>query len=422
MGNLHSVQRAFERLGAVVVPIERPESIEPAAPTALVLPGVGAFDPAMELLERSGLIPAIREWCAAGRPCWASASGCSSCSRAARRASDPAWLCCAVRCGPCRACRATRSPTWDGRRCCRARRAPCCRPGCPASGCISCIPLPPSRATPAASPPGFRRRARHRCGVAGADRRLPVPPGEIPVRWGKRCWSGGSTGWPTGNPEAGGWRCRWAGRRPPPVQPGGQRRPPTPSRVRQAVMNLLAADLAGCHWLDLFSGSGVMGCEALQRGAPGCGGGAGPTPLPVIREPGGGGRTIGGESLAAGLGAEPGHDRGGSAAVGRRCRGDHLAGQGRQRPALRSDLCRSPLPPAGYGPWPEVRQGGWLARRGLCCGSARPTPCPRCRRGGAAAINAATAAPRLCCWSPIHRCTSAGMSAVEADPQPAAEP
>ncbi|MBM5794489.1 MAG: 16S rRNA (guanine(966)-N(2))-methyltransferase RsmD, partial [Cyanobacteria bacterium K_DeepCast_0m_m1_088] len=49
--------------------------------------------------------------------------------------------------------------------------------------------------------------------------------------------------------------------------PPGSSARPTPSRVRLAVMNMLAADLPGCRWLDLFSGSGVMGCEALQRGA-----------------------------------------------------------------------------------------------------------------------------------------------------------
>ena len=42
---------------------------------------------------------------------------------------------------------------------------------------------------------------------------------------------------------------------------------PTAARVRLAVMNLLADRLAGCHWLDLCCGSGVMACEALQRGA-----------------------------------------------------------------------------------------------------------------------------------------------------------
>ncbi len=49
--------------------------------------------------------------------------------------------------------------------------------------------------------------------------------------------------------------------------PPGTTARPTPSRVRLAVMNMLAAELPGCRWLDLFCGSGVMGCEALQRGA-----------------------------------------------------------------------------------------------------------------------------------------------------------
>jgi 16S rRNA (guanine966-N2)-methyltransferase len=48
--------------------------------------------------------------------------------------------------------------------------------------------------------------------------------------------------------------------------PGDQTRP-TPARVRQAVMNMLAGELAGSRWLDLCCGSGVMACEALQRGA-----------------------------------------------------------------------------------------------------------------------------------------------------------
>jgi 16S rRNA (guanine966-N2)-methyltransferase len=49
--------------------------------------------------------------------------------------------------------------------------------------------------------------------------------------------------------------------------PSGQTARPTPARVRLALMNMLAADLPGCRWLDLCSGSGVMACEALQRGA-----------------------------------------------------------------------------------------------------------------------------------------------------------
>ena len=49
--------------------------------------------------------------------------------------------------------------------------------------------------------------------------------------------------------------------------PPGSTARPTPARVRQAVMNMLSAELPGCRWLDLCCGSGVMACEAIQRGA-----------------------------------------------------------------------------------------------------------------------------------------------------------
>ncbi|MFM8673815.1 MAG: 16S rRNA (guanine(966)-N(2))-methyltransferase RsmD [Vulcanococcus sp.] len=49
--------------------------------------------------------------------------------------------------------------------------------------------------------------------------------------------------------------------------PPGSTARPTPSRVRQAVMNMLSAELPGCSWLDLCCGSGLMACEAIQRGA-----------------------------------------------------------------------------------------------------------------------------------------------------------
>ena len=66
MGNLHSVQRAFERLGATVQLVQSGAEMEGC--TALVLPGVGAFDPAMERLRQDGLAEAITAWCTAGRP------------------------------------------------------------------------------------------------------------------------------------------------------------------------------------------------------------------------------------------------------------------------------------------------------------------------------------------------------------------
>jgi 16S rRNA (guanine966-N2)-methyltransferase len=49
--------------------------------------------------------------------------------------------------------------------------------------------------------------------------------------------------------------------------PPGSTARPTAARVRLAVMNLLAAEVPGSRWLDLCCGSGVMACEALQRGA-----------------------------------------------------------------------------------------------------------------------------------------------------------
>ena len=42
---------------------------------------------------------------------------------------------------------------------------------------------------------------------------------------------------------------------------------PTPDRVRETLFNWLQAEVAGSRCLDLFAGSGVLGIEALSRGA-----------------------------------------------------------------------------------------------------------------------------------------------------------
>ena len=42
---------------------------------------------------------------------------------------------------------------------------------------------------------------------------------------------------------------------------------PTPARVRQSVFDMLREQVVGTRWLDLFSGSGAMACEALLHGA-----------------------------------------------------------------------------------------------------------------------------------------------------------
>jgi len=42
---------------------------------------------------------------------------------------------------------------------------------------------------------------------------------------------------------------------------------PTPDRVRETLFNWLQFSLAGARCLDLFAGSGILGLEALSRGA-----------------------------------------------------------------------------------------------------------------------------------------------------------
>ncbi|MEN9224051.1 MAG: 16S rRNA (guanine(966)-N(2))-methyltransferase RsmD [Thermostichus sp. HHBFW_bins_43] len=49
--------------------------------------------------------------------------------------------------------------------------------------------------------------------------------------------------------------------------PAGLGTRPTPSRVRQALFNILQGRIEGCRWLDLCCGAGTVGAEALCRGA-----------------------------------------------------------------------------------------------------------------------------------------------------------
>jgi len=42
---------------------------------------------------------------------------------------------------------------------------------------------------------------------------------------------------------------------------------PTTDRIKETLFNMLSQDIYGCHFLDLFSGSGAIGIEALSRGA-----------------------------------------------------------------------------------------------------------------------------------------------------------
>jgi 16S rRNA (guanine966-N2)-methyltransferase len=42
---------------------------------------------------------------------------------------------------------------------------------------------------------------------------------------------------------------------------------PTPDRLREALFNVLALDVAGSFFLDAYAGTGAVGIEALSRGA-----------------------------------------------------------------------------------------------------------------------------------------------------------
>lgn len=42
---------------------------------------------------------------------------------------------------------------------------------------------------------------------------------------------------------------------------------PTTDRIKETLFNMLQNDIEGCRFLDLFSGSGAIGIEALSRGA-----------------------------------------------------------------------------------------------------------------------------------------------------------
>ena len=42
---------------------------------------------------------------------------------------------------------------------------------------------------------------------------------------------------------------------------------PTTDRIKETLFNMLQTDIPGCRFLDLFSGSGAIGIEALSRGA-----------------------------------------------------------------------------------------------------------------------------------------------------------
>ncbi len=66
MGNLRSVEKALEKVGAEVIVTRDQDQVRRA--DALVLPGVGAFGDAMHNLAKRGLVDVIREETLGGKP------------------------------------------------------------------------------------------------------------------------------------------------------------------------------------------------------------------------------------------------------------------------------------------------------------------------------------------------------------------
>ncbi len=65
-GNLRSVQKALLKVGADVRVVKRPD--EMAHASAVVLPGVGAFDDCVNAMQKQELLGAIKDFIKTGRP------------------------------------------------------------------------------------------------------------------------------------------------------------------------------------------------------------------------------------------------------------------------------------------------------------------------------------------------------------------
>ena len=65
MGNIHSVKKAIENLEEEVLIIKN--KLQVSNCKALIIPGQGAFDPAIDNLNKTGLIDEIKKWIKSGK-------------------------------------------------------------------------------------------------------------------------------------------------------------------------------------------------------------------------------------------------------------------------------------------------------------------------------------------------------------------
>ena len=64
IGNIKSVQRGVERVGATAILSSDPDEVVNA--DRVILPGVGAFEDGMNGLKKSGMVDAIYQFCNKG--------------------------------------------------------------------------------------------------------------------------------------------------------------------------------------------------------------------------------------------------------------------------------------------------------------------------------------------------------------------
>ena len=66
MGNIHSVTKSLESLGEEIILIKNFNDSKFCK--AIILPGVGAFDPAMNNLINTDLVTDLKNWIKVGNP------------------------------------------------------------------------------------------------------------------------------------------------------------------------------------------------------------------------------------------------------------------------------------------------------------------------------------------------------------------
>jgi glutamine amidotransferase len=66
MGNLHSVSKTLEKVGAKAEWVSAPRQLKDS--DVMILPGVGAFEMAVKNLKLRNLFDAVGEWAASGKP------------------------------------------------------------------------------------------------------------------------------------------------------------------------------------------------------------------------------------------------------------------------------------------------------------------------------------------------------------------